>query len=374
MEEINLDGSLAFLLNIRDRWEAQHKSKSARLKYYIKVSRFFFRQFMLNMQRYDVDKDLPTSQSMATDIVYLQLVGDLQEFTKNKSQSSLPNILKGRYWNVMRDQNEIMFKLLGGNVQCMEDIGVDHDMSCQQIRFPNMTEAIIIVDGHVNPDVYEQYIVDCSVLAGVLTFSFDDNSDIKNVKTISHGIAYAMVDGRMRLFDSNHMEPYHILDMNDKYKNWNNESVNELKALDGTDDARSEVHGTLWASTNRNAILIGPPFSQVGGTQEYTREYTNSRMAYKPVRRDIGLGNHQARARIAVDEDSEWNEEDELAHLAMMYMFVELAKQTAPTDDQESTNPNDVDITSVQHGGATASIPVYGALMGLTLAMGLLPR
>jgi hypothetical protein len=68
----------------------------------------------------------------------------------------------------------------------------------------------------------------------------------------------------------------------------------------------------------------------------------------------------------------EWR--DELAHLAMMYMFVELAEAGGANWRSGIYKSNDVDITSVQHGGATASIPVYGALMGLTLAMGLLPR
>jgi hypothetical protein len=42
-----------------------------------------------------------------------------------------------------------------------------------------MTEAIYIVEGGVNPDHYEKYLVDCAVLGGTIAYDlykFNENS------------------------------------------------------------------------------------------------------------------------------------------------------------------------------------------------------
>jgi hypothetical protein len=132
----------------------------------------------------------------------------------------------------------------------MEDIGVDHDMSCQQIRFPNMTEAIIIVDGHINPDVYRQYIVD-SVLAGVLTFSFDDEFRYQECQ---NNQSYRLCNGTDGCAWFNHMELYHILDIERtgiKVEQWIRQWVKGTRRHGWR---TVWVHGTLWSKHKQNHI------------------------------------------------------------------------------------------------------------------------
>jgi hypothetical protein len=81
-----------------------------------------------------------------------------------------------------------------------------------------------------------------------------------------------------------------------------NESVNELKALDGTDDARSQRE--LGVGKHKQKHVIGPPSRKLEAPKSIP-EYTN----FQPVRRDMGSGTTKPVRLIAVDEDSEWNEE-----------------------------------------------------------------
>jgi hypothetical protein len=371
MENIDHEGSLVFLLRMRDKWDDRHTKKSTRLKYYKSVSRFFFRQFLMNMQRYDEDVDLaPSKDILMTDMVYLQLNGDLQDFATRKGSPDVngPNLNGGKVWIAQLLQLRVMFRLLGGEVENLE-IGYEADINCAQIRFTNMTEAIYIVEGGVNPDHYEKYLVDCAVLGG--TIAYDLYKFNENSPTSGHAIAYAMVNERMRLFDSNIAEPYHIFDINNKWRTsgLNVPRVHELKryANKHVDTVGWEVRTTLQTSKAYTAMLMGPPLAQVGGAQEYAQNRT------VPHRHasHIQPGHRQAPASIAIDDDS-WDEEDELAHLTMMYMFVTLAKH-AGTNFEEGDAGNFEEGDASFNGGGS-SLSVYSTLLGLTLAMGLLPR
>jgi hypothetical protein len=115
MENIDHEGSLVFLLRMCDKWDDRHTKKSTRLKYYKSVSRFFFRQFLMNMQRYDEVVDLaPSKDILMTDMVYLQLNGDLQDFATRKGSPDVngPNLNGGKVWIAQLLQLRVMFRLL----------------------------------------------------------------------------------------------------------------------------------------------------------------------------------------------------------------------------------------------------------------------
>jgi hypothetical protein len=80
MENIDHEGSLVFCLRMRDKWgRSTHKEEHKAQILQIGVP-FLLRQFLMNMQRYE-DVDLaPSKDILMTDMVYLQLNGDLQDF------------------------------------------------------------------------------------------------------------------------------------------------------------------------------------------------------------------------------------------------------------------------------------------------------